>query len=282
MAKVCIEDSSCNCKRVYNKENYDAFYQKLKSINWQYYSDLAGSSSNTDLSFAEFYSVFYSAFLECFPVRTQSNSYKNKHGRVLQPWYSQSIIKSCRKKSRLFKNYKKFPTTVNKIKYNNYKKTLKSCITLAECKYHQGQFLKSANDIRKTWCLINSILNKTSNQNNSLSIVIDNSLSKDANKIVNKFNDFFINIGPNLASTIPAVSKKPTDYLTSRNMNSMALKLTDKYEIDQTIKNLKNNTSPGSYEIPVSILKFAAGFIAALNAELTRKFASLCAADGPF
>jgi len=93
-------------------------------------------------------------------------------------------------------------------------------------------------------------------------------MSKDTKKIINKFNDFFINIGPNLASTIPAVSKKPTDYLTSRNMNSMALKLTDKYEIDQTIKNLKNNTSPGSYEIPVSILKFAAGFIAVPLAEL--------------
>ena len=246
--------------RTYNKRNFDDFYTKLKSTNWHYISELANSRLNPDDAYNEFYHAFYEIFNKSFPKENQIN-YCQKSGKLLRPWFTHAIIKSCRKKSRLFKNFKKFPTAVNKIKYNIYKKTLKSCILTAEHMYYQQQFLNSANDIRSTWKVINQIMNNTPVQAKNLSILIDGTISKDSSKIVNKFNEFFINVGPNLAASIPATGKRATDYLTSSNPDSIAIQLADKYEIELIIKQLKNKSSPGLDEIPNNVIKFAAGFI---------------------
>ena len=57
--------------------------------------------------------------------------------------------------------------------------------------------------------------------------------------IRNKFNDFFINIGPTLAKLIPHVNKSPFSYLGSRLTESIYLAPGSENEIGQLIKSLQ-------------------------------------------
>ena len=138
---------------------------------------------------------------------------------------------------------------------------MKSSIIKAECNYHQKQFQEAFSDIRLTWKAINSILNKNNGHYADLSVKIGDTLCKDSSKIVNTFNEYFVNIGPSLASTIPATSNIVTDFLSSTQVNSIAMFPTTKVEIGNIIKALKNKSSPGLDDIPNSVLKFASSFI---------------------
>ena len=61
------------------------------------------------------------------------------------------------------------------------------------------------NNMKKTWRIINETLGKT-NQKNNLPMCIEhnNTLITDPNRISNPFNDYFANIGSDLASNICA------------------------------------------------------------------------------
>ena len=80
--------------------------------------------------------------------------------------------------------------------------------------------------------------------------------------IVEKFNEFFVNIGPNLAADIPLSNKSVKDFLPPSTINSMVILDTDKHDILSIIKSLKTNSSVGLDNIPIKIIKFAADFIA--------------------
>ena len=66
-------------------------------------------------------------------------------------------------------------------------------------------------------------------------------------KISDGFNDFFVNIGPNLGSKIPVTPTKFKDFLSSvpSPMNSLFLSPTDGEEIVDICCKFKNGTSSG-------------------------------------
>ena len=69
-------------------------------------------------------------------------------------------------------------------------------------------------DIKKTWKIIKNIVNKIkARQSQSKFKLNDESFTTDGSIISNTFNDFFINIGPNLAGKIPSVGHSPIEYM---------------------------------------------------------------------
>ena len=68
-------------------------------------------------------------------------------------------------------------------------------------------------------------------------------ITSDKELISNKFNDFFINIGPTLAKSIPCVNKSPLSYLGNRLTESIYLAPVNENEIGQLIKSLKDTTA---------------------------------------
>ena len=67
--------------------------------------------------------------------------------------------------------------------------------------YYFNHFEEVKGDIRKTWGLIRSIVNNgVSKADNIKELKIDNAICTDSKKIVDKFNDFFVNIGPKLST----------------------------------------------------------------------------------
>ena len=89
------------------------------------------------------------------------------------------------------------------------------------------------------------------------SFVINGSIVSDSQQIADGLNDFFVNIGPNLASKIPFTPKNVSDFLTSvpSPMNSLFLTPTDEEEVVDICSSFKTGTSSGFDDIKPHIVK---------------------------
>jgi hypothetical protein len=66
-------------------------------------------------------------------------------------------------------------------------------------------------------------------------IKADSKIVTDKNEIANKFNEYFINVGPQLASEIPPMTGSPIQFLHGSYCDSMAINETDSPEIVQIV-----------------------------------------------
>ena len=86
------------------------------------------------------------------------------------------------------------------------------------------------------------------------------SATTDKKSISEHFNDFFINVGPNLAKSIPCVNKMPMTYLNNAIQETILEPVTLE-EIKAIVSSLKNNAT-GFDEINAECLKMSMAFVA--------------------
>ena len=101
--------------------------------------------------------------------------------------------------------------------------------------------------MRKTLKTINNVIGRTQKQSqtdqfkgNSGTIITD------PNKIANEFNDFFVNIGPKLASKIQNAGKQYYKYLNDSNKRSIFMKPIVEDEILKILSKFDKNKSPAT------------------------------------
>jgi hypothetical protein len=92
-------------------------------------------------------------------------------------------------------------------------------------------------------------------------ILRDSNEITDSKAIANAFNDFFTNIGHNLAQSIPDTAKPVMSFMPVQQSNSFFLNATSPKEIENEINMLKLSKSTGPNSIPISILKLLATVI---------------------
>ena len=85
-------------------------------------------------------------------------------------------------------------------------------------------------------------------------IVTDHGEVSDPLKIANHFNSFFVNVGQELANSIPQSPMNYIAYLPPRNDHSLQFSLVSEEEINRSLGQL-NNSSPGHDEIPMKLIK---------------------------
>ena len=106
-----------------------------------------------------------------------------------------------------FKKYSKI-ITLNKLKW-----TCKSS-------YYKQQYELNKNNLKNTWKLIGTIMNRKPKRHTvPAKLHYNRKTYTDKHDIVNQFNEYFINIGPNLASTIHS-SIKPDAFLPATHSSS--------------------------------------------------------------
>jgi hypothetical protein len=110
--------------------------------------------------------------------------------------------------------------------------------------------------LRKTWKLLKTVINCDSENINSIKEIKSNDTTlKNPVHIANAFNNYFVGIGPTLASKINPSSAKPADYLPIANPKSMFLRPIDQIEIKSIVTNLKANASSGDDSILPKIVR---------------------------
>jgi len=135
-------------------------------------------------------------------------------------WMTKGLMKSCVKKSKLYRKYCNNRTKANKDKYTAYREKLKTFLRIAEKNYYSNKFTSISGNIKETWKLLGKILNKNEGSK-IVDCFTDNGVEiTDKNEIVNKFNDYFVNIGCRLASAIPNSVNHFSSYLNTPTCNS--------------------------------------------------------------
>ena len=129
-------------------------------------------------------------------------------------------------------------------------------IKLAKRNYYNKFFSVHVNNDKRIWYGIKQIVQVKTHVNQHVNkIVIDNHEIVDQQSIANVFNDFFANIGSNLASSIPSVTHNTGEFMTPPICDSLFLSPVTANEIELEIAKLNASKAVGPSSIPIVILK---------------------------
>ena len=95
------------------------------------------------------------------------NKYKHKQS----DWITQGILQSMRFRDTLYRRMKHTPThlpnyTTLKNNLKVYNRILRTIIKEAKAKYYELEFAKYNRDIKKTWDIIKSVINRETHYRN--------------------------------------------------------------------------------------------------------------------
>ena len=99
-------------------------------------------------------------------------------------------------------------------------------------------------NLRKTWSILKSIINRKRDKRVQTRFKIANKIVTDKKLISEGFNDFFANIGPNLASKIPQQTATIKDYLGNSLLHSILISEVTHDEFSDILCSLKK-CAPG-------------------------------------
>ena len=85
-------------------------------------------------------------------------------------------------------------------------------------------------------------------------LIVNETEISDQKDIAKHFNEYFINVGPNLASNIPDTGQDFKSYLTENTLVQEESILTDE-EFEKAFFSLKTNKSPGYDDINFNVIK---------------------------
>ena len=122
-----------------------------------------------------------------------------------------------------------------------------------ERKYYENLIINNRNDLRKTWNVIKEVINKSKSDRQIKQFKHNNSVVTDNREIASHFNDFFVNIGPTLASKIPGPLPNFRDYMPQINPHSLFLSPVNEIEVKNIVRSLKNG-APGWDDITMKSL----------------------------
>ena len=195
----------------------------------------------------------------------------NKHRHKKEDWITSGILKSITFRDKL--RLKLTKTNIHSpdyadIKQNikTYNEIIKSSIRLAKVKHYSEIFTKYKDDIKNTWKNISNLITKSSRKEiNRIKIKIkvngkDTEIKvKDKLAMANEFNNFYANIGPELASAIDTNNKAPYhSYLTNPATTKFEFEHYTTDDTQKIIDSLKMKTSTGNDGISTQLIKVIA------------------------
>lgn len=211
------------------------------------------------------YNILLSEILRCKTKYLEEKTVRfNRRKHKKSSWITIGIITSINYRDTLYKELKmtKKENSIYKTlkdELDNYNKVLKKCIRNLKTEYYDKSFNATKNDTRKTWKTIKTILNKKDKIESIPSVFYENGESISGEEcIANKFNNFFTNIGPNLADTIEIPENVNTTYrsfLTNKYNYKLQFTSITNDTIKKIIDDLKSKTSSGFDSISTKFLK---------------------------
>jgi hypothetical protein len=247
--------------RQISDNNVENFKMDLLQTDWS----SIYLSSNVSTAYDLFIKSYTQSLNKNIPIVTKT--IKNIYS-CNKPWLTKGIIKSIHQKNSLYRKFLKLKTAESNKKYKVYKNKLTSTIRMAEKMYYRNKFETAKGNINKTWNIIKNLMKADYAKQTVTEIKSDGKIITDNNIISNKFNEYFVKVGPSLANKIPAINGKITDFITGNYLKSMAIQYTDPDEIDKIVSMLSSSSSSGIDGIcpyivknTISEIKFPLAFI---------------------
>ena len=229
--------------RPQNDQNLTKFEDKLKRTDWTFVTNI----DDVDEQFNAFQNYLNSTYKDCFPLKTKFISDK----RMKKPWITESTMAKIKLKSTYYKQFRH--GTISREAHNRLKNRLNKEINQDKKNYYKNLFTNSYNNKKNSWKTLHSLMG--TNKKKSFADKIFSHVSTDSDKlqIVNKFNDFFANIGNTLADQLPAPTSAPL-FPSDHIQQSLYLFPPTIHEISKIIMNLKLTTTSSDI-MPIKLLK---------------------------
>ena len=124
--------------------------------------------------------------------------------------------------------------------YKDYKNLFEKIKKCAKKNYYRNKIKLFENDIRGAWKIMKEIIGKNKCNSKMLpkQILVDKIEVDEARSIAEKFNEFYVNVGPNLAKKIPQSDINFESYFPKLNATLKELSLTEN-ELEEAVKSLK-------------------------------------------
>ena len=235
--------------RLINENTKTSFKTLLKDYSW----DEVIHTNDPNQAFTNFFSTFNEAFDLSFPHVERK---PNKNTVKINPWMTQGLLKSRKHKEKLFSQKLKIPSNLNIEKFKKFNDLYVLLCRKSKTNYYKERFNLFSNDIKKTWATINEVLGREKSRESLPNHFISNGhILSDSFDIAQGFNDFFSNVGPELAAQIPQSGKDFTEYLSEEvKENFIFANITDDI-IYENIKKLKSKNSAGPDNVSSRLLK---------------------------
>ena len=242
----CSSEPPVQYKRMFNDKNKSKFISQISSTNWA----PVHQSNDAQEAYTIFHNTFTHIFNDCFPSKPFKLGYKNR-----KPWIPESIKKCIKKKNKMYwiSINKRAQDPEYQHKYRQYKNELSNILSRLEKEHYNKILSQNKADIKKTWSILKSIINKHRANRISSKFKVNGKLTTDKVNIANAFNDFYINVGPNLARKISS-NGSPIDFLNEPLPDDISLERVEQDEVKQIVSKLKSSSS-GWDEIPSLVVK---------------------------
>ena len=224
------------------------FKEKLNNESW----NSVYLTNNAHRSYDIFISIIKRYYNDCFPLKKVLVG----NGRKDKPWVTKGLRNACKKKRNLYVKFLKRRSSESEQRYKTYKNKLNSIMTRCKKDYYTNLLQSHKNNIKETWKVLNGILNKNVNKQLKYpDTFIDKGDEVTGDAIVNGFNNFFTNIGPELAASIPDDRGNIHDFLHEPKANSMFLEHVSEVEVLEVVSNMTNKTSTDYNDLSMSFVK---------------------------
>jgi len=217
----------------------------LSQIDWSRVS-AACEAGDPNLAYALFYDLLKNAYDQVFPVVQTS---QRKSNAPKQPWMTRGLLKSCRKKAKLHLKYIKNPNSESKEKFTKYRNKFRQIRIKAEQMYYATEFSKYNHNLKKTWCIIRSLLKADASSTYIDCITVNGAKISNASQMAEKFNAYFTSIGQSLAENIPTSKVSYRNFLKPPPPNSFVIQSTSPEEIINLGRTIKPTHSSGPDDI---------------------------------
>ena len=235
-------------KRKYTDENIFYFQQKLSQMNWN--DVLHGYEADCD--YVRFIDKFNELPDQCIPLRKCT---VNRHKVPQSPWITKGMLKSIQDKNKLYKENLQCPNDNRAIKFKTYRNKLNNLIRKAK----EDIFIPNLNTHKTISRRLGNplIILLDEEQRNLLKVTskLKKQIITEPKTISNTFNNFFVDIGPKLASKIQHTGKNYFDYLIKRAQTCIYTKPIVAEEIVKITGKFNPNKSPGHDDITDMVVK---------------------------
>ena len=231
--------------RQFSDININNFKNDLELVTW----DLVFSSSNADVAYDNFILIFKNIFDKNFPLIYKSVNVNHDN----KPYINNNLKELIKQKNKIHKKYLKKPLTFC-TQYKSIRNKLNLLIKQSKCKYYQDKLNNNYGNTKKTREVINEILNRSSTQKINNSFNINNNLIDDPLTVVQEFNNYYVNVGVNLAESIIDSTTSYVDYMGERTDNELVFNNISIDDVLLIVRNMKDS-SAGYDDIPAKIVK---------------------------
>ena len=244
--------------RLYNKENNERFLNNITS-ELSTINETINSQRNPDVN--ELYKTLFEKLRQLldlyFPkVRQSRKQAKDKE------WITNGIKRAIKQKNLLFQTQIKYNNKENIEKWKKYRNCLNKIIKNAQREYYKNLIKQHNNNCIGLWKTLGSIICNKKKQTNINKLNINNQIINDPIRIANTMNNYFTNIGPDLAKKFKnSTNTNFMKFMGESNKQSMYMFKTNPSEVFKLINKLKNKKSSGFDELSARFLKLCAPYI---------------------